>query len=135
MAEWFGDVAARTLAEAKRIRLEREMTNPDDTKSVWEQMSPYKHVEIKRPNSPKPDDIPQDVWDIATSAYFGAWNAHDEMFNPASNSISDGLSLRFIEGSARAIMAEREACIADAAPYAQGNDIIAAIRKRGANNS
>lgn len=59
----------------------------------------------------KPDDIPQDVWDIAASAYFGAWNAHDEHFNPASNSISDGLSLRFIEASARSIMAERKRCI------------------------
>ena len=70
------------------------MTKPDDTKSVWEQMTPYKHVELK-PNRTKPDDIPQDVW--AAVKVWIDWYAD----TPAS--IVE-------EAMARAIMAEREAC-------------------------
>ena len=55
------------------------------------------------------DEIPEDVREAADKALNAAWDEHAELFGPHSNTISDGLWKRFVEHSARAILAEREA--------------------------
>lgn len=67
-----------------------------------------------------PTAIPDDVLKAAREGLYAAWDEHAALFNPLSNSISEGLWDRFIEASARAIMAaekraearERERCAA-----------------------
>ena len=54
-------------------------------------------------------EIHADVREVARSALKAAWDEHGELFNPLSNTISEGLWLRFEAHCARAIMAEREA--------------------------
>ena len=58
----------------------------------------------------KPDDIPQGFWNAAEGALIAAWDAHAELFNPLSNSISQGLWDRMTEHTARALITQREEC-------------------------
>lgn len=70
----------------------------------------------------KPDDIPQDVWDAASTC-LGFYDA----------SPFGGITGQAVAKIARAIMAEREACAVLAETYKSGMTaaIAAAIRNRG----
>lgn len=63
----------------------------------------------------KPEDISPELIDAADKIMSDAWKAHDADFNPASNSISDGLWGKFVNSLAAAILAakaeEREAIL------------------------
>lgn len=60
----------------------------------------------------RPEDIPEDVWNEVDASFAKAWDEHGASFNPASNSISDGLWDRLVEAAARLILAETERCAA-----------------------